>query len=331
MLNDISIRVQNLKGYYRGSFGVIHAVEDVSLVVRRGDILGLAGESGCGKSTLLKLLIGVPEPPLSYEGGEVKLEGYDIWKMDYGTLRKKVLGKCVSYVPQSSCDALNPVLRIRQFIADLLKEQTGHNYSAKEIREMLVSHFASLGLDKRILDLYPHELSGGMKQRSVVAISTYLKPSILLLDEPTSALDVTSQKRLIEMLASLYQEGITKTIVISAHDLAILRQICNRIAIMYAGKIVEVGKMDDVVGDPLHPYTELLINSLMPLERRIKTKKLTALGGRPPDLRVPPQGCRFNPRCPSRMDVCMSKEPSMIEEDERLVACWLHCGGRQES
>jgi len=326
MSKNTSLRVQDLKGYYRGSFGVIHAVEGVSLIVERGEILGLAGESGCGKSTLLKLLTGMAEPPLSYEGGEVELEGYNIWNMDYEELRRKVLGKRLSYVPQSSYDALNPVLRVREYIADLLKEHTGRNYSANGIREILVNHFAELGLDKRVLDLHPHELSGGMRQRTVVAISTYLKPSVLLLDEPTSALDVTSQKRLIEMLASLHREGTTKTMIISSHDLSILRQICNRIAIMYAGRIVEIGKMADVISKPLHSYTKMLLNSLLPLERWTKSRKLTGLVGKPPDLRSPPRGCSFHPRCPHRKDVCMSKEPPVTKKGDSLVECWLHCG-----
>jgi len=325
MKNNIALKAQDLSGYYKGPFGVIRAVEEVSLIVERGETLGLAGESGCGKSTFLKLLTGIVEPPLHHQGGEVEVEGNKIYNMNPEELRKNVSGRHILYVPQSTFDSLNPTLRIREFIADMLRDRTGQKYPADEVRGMLADHFSKLGLDKRVLDLYPHELSGGMKQRALIAMSTYGRPSILLLDEPTSALDVTSQKRLIEMLEALHREEIIKTMIVSTHDVTILRQLCNRIAIMYAGKIVEVGNAEDVIENPYHTYTEMLINSLLPLERWTKTEKITGIAGRPPDLRSPPSGCRFHPRCPNCTDICMPKEPPLIEKGNRLVSCWRHC------
>ena len=327
MEKEIAVRTQDLKGYYRGSFGTVYAVDGVSLSVRRGEILGLAGESGCGKSTLLRLLTGIIDPPLHYEGGEVEVatekgEELSIWYMNPEELRGKVSGKLISFVPQSSFDALNPALRIRKFIADMLWEHSRRKYSAKEVHEMVAPHFAKLGLDEGVLDRYDHELSGGMKQRTVIAIPTYLRPFILLLDEPTSALDVSSQKRLIELLARLHQEKTVETMIFSSHDITVLRQLCHRIAIMYAGKIAEIGDTDDMIKEPLHPYTRGLINSLLPLERQIRQEKLTGIAGRPPDLAHPPPGCRFHPRCSERTANCKRKEPPIIEKNGRLISCW---------
>jgi len=329
---EVSLLVKELKGYYKGSFGVVHAVDGVSLSLRRGEILGLAGESGCGKSTLLMLMTGVINPPLYYEGGEVIVfekngERYSIWNMSPEELRKNVSGKLIAYVPQSSFDALNPSLKIKEFMADMLREHTGRKYSPEEVKKMALDHFVRLGLDESVLDRYPHEFSGGMKQRVVIGISTYLRPSILLLDEPTSALDVTSQKRLIELLVHLHRKRIIESMILTSHDLALLRQLCDRIVIMYAGKIVEVGDVESIINKPLHPYTSGLINSLLPLESWVRSRKLTGIGGRPPDLTNPPPGCRFHPRCPRAMDICRSKEPPIIRRGDRLVACWLFYEG----
>jgi peptide/nickel transport system ATP-binding protein len=325
-----ALRVHDLLGCYRGSFGTVHAVNNVSLTVRRGEIVGLAGESGCGKSTFLRLLTGLINPPLHYEGGEVIMltkdtEEYNIWNMNPNELKEKVSGKLISYVPQSSFDALYPSKRIRNFIADMLEEHEGRKHSSDEIHKMLADHFSRLGLDEAILDRYPHELSGGMRQRTVVAISTYLRPYILLLDEPTSALDVSSQKLLIELLAQLQNEKIVETMIFSSHDIAVLRQICHRIAIMYAGKIAEMGDMEDIINNSLHPYTQGLINALLPLEHDVRSKSLIGIGGRPPDLSSPPPGCRFHPRCSQCTDICEPNEPPLVEVAEgHFVSCWLY-------
>ena len=322
-MNSVVLRVQDLKGYYKGTFGVIYAVDGVSLTIEKGDILGLAGESGCGKSSFLKLITGTPGSLLNYEGGTIEVEGYNIYKITAKKLRKEVKCKVISYVPQSALNALNPTIQLKSFVADMLRERTGHKYSGNEARELLTNHFKMLNLDKHVLDLYPHQLSGGMKQRAIVAISTYSNPSLLLIDEPTSSLDVTSQKRMVEMLLFLYKSGTIKSMIISAHDVSMLRQICNRIAIMYAGKIVELGKTDDIINNPFHPYTKLLMVSLLPLEKWIKKEKLNSVEGKPPDLRSPPSGCRFHPRCTECMDICASQLPPLIEKEGRFVSCWL--------
>ncbi|MEM1543907.1 MAG: ABC transporter ATP-binding protein [Candidatus Bathyarchaeia archaeon] len=329
-MSEYSLIVQDLKGrYYSAVFGVVYAVDGVSFSVKKREILGLAGESGCGKSTLLRLLTGVAEPPLRYEGGNVIIIGndgreYNIWQMSGEELRREVLGKLISYIPQSVFDALDPTQRIRDFMAMTLEERTGVKYSGEEIRKIVGEHFERLGLSIDVLDRYPHELSGGMRQRAVIAISTYLKPIVLLLDEPTSALDVSSQKRLIELLISFHKDRIIDTIIFASHDITLLRQLCQRIAIMYAGKIVEIANTEDIIYDPLHPYTRGLIESLLPLEETIKKKKIFGIPGAPPILTAPPAGCRFHSRCGQKMDICKIKEPPFIEQDGRFVSCWLY-------
>ncbi len=318
---------KKLRGYYRAPFGVVQGVDGVSLSVYEGDSLAIAGESGCGKTTLIELFTGTPVPLLYYEGGDIIVESYDILHMDPEKLRKEV--KCVhlSYVPQSALSSLNPTKRVKEFLADMLKERTGESYTPDEAKEMIGKHFKRLGLDTKLLDRYPHELSGGEKQRATIAISTFSEPSVLLVDEPTSSLDVSSQRKMIELLVDILRRKIVRSLVVVSHDLGVLRQMCDRLAVMYGGRLVEVGKMDDIVGKPLHPYTKLLLSSLVPLEKNIKNKRLKSIPGRPPDLRDPPPACRFHPRCPRCMDVCKKKRPPMFKIEGREVACWLLAKG----
>ncbi|MCD6247984.1 MAG: ABC transporter ATP-binding protein [Hadesarchaea archaeon] len=316
--------VKNLKGYYRGTFGVVHAVDGVSLKVDEGERVGIAGESGCGKSSFAQLITGTTTPLLHYEGGQVKVYGYDIWKISPEKMRKEVKCKLMSYVPQAMLNSLNPTKRVREFIADMMRERTGRKYSIDEVREMAIEHFERLGLDGYVLDVYPHELSGGMAQRVITAISTLGSPKLLITDEPTSALDVTSQKRMIKLMIDIQREGIIKSLICISHDLAALNQLCDRIVIMYAGVFVEDGRVDEVINNPFHPYTRMLMDSLLPLEPETKDKELSSISGVVPDLRNPPPGCRFHPRCDQCMEICTRKEPPEVEKDGRIVKCWLY-------
>ncbi len=326
MTNQLLL-IKELKGYYRGTFGIVHGVDGVSLAIKNGEIIGLAGESGCGKSTLAELVTGTPRPLLHYEGGQVLLDDFDIYNLDPEVLRTEVKCKRMAYVPQASMDSLNPVKRIRDFIMDVVQERTGENPPKKEVLEMAAAHFERLGLEKRVLGLYPHELSGGMKQRSIIAISTLWNPKLLIIDEPTSALDVTSQKRMIKLLWDLEQEKIIQCMLFVSHDIATLRQLCDRCTIMYCGKLVETSGMDEILNDPLHPYTRGLIASVVSYDPK-KSRKggLKSIPGRHPDLRNPPSGCRFHPRCGEAMEICKSKEPPLIEAvtRKRGVSCWLY-------
>jgi peptide/nickel transport system ATP-binding protein len=318
--------IEDLKGYYRGTFGVVFGVDGVTLTLDSGEILGLAGESGCGKSTLAELVSGSPPPLLHYEGGKILVDGFDIYHIDPKLLRTEVKCKRMSYVPQASMESLNPVKRIRDFIMDVVKERTGKKPSKEEVLKMAGDHFKTLGLESWVLDRYPLELSGGMKQRVVIGISTLWNPKLLVIDEPTSALDVTSQKRMIRSLLNLKEEKIIESMLYISHDMTSLRQICDRCAVMYCGKIVETGPMDDIINDPHHPYTQGLISSVVSYDPEGREKgELSSIPGEHPDLRNPPSGCRFHPRCANATESCKSVEPPVIraEKGKRECACCL--------
>lgn len=324
------LRVENLRTYYQTRFGEkIRAVQGVSFDLSEGEVLGIAGESGCGKSTLGVSLSGLFPPPLKYEAGSVLLDGMDIMQMDKSKLRKDILGKRISFIPQSAMNALNPTMKIKDFIFDLMKE---HNpeMSRKEIMERAEHRFESLSLPKRVLDSYPLELSGGMKQRTVVVISTLMNPDILIADEPTSALDVSSQKIVIKLMKRLFEERIIKSIIFITHELPLLRHIADRIAVMYAGEFVEFGNMEQVIFDPLHPYSKALMNSIIVPEKGIKGRKLVSIPGAPPDPRREIKGCKFASRCPWASEECRERQIEMKEVNGRLVRCLKILGGDTE-
>jgi peptide/nickel transport system ATP-binding protein len=321
------LEIEELKGYYRGTFGVVYGVDGVTLNLDSGEILGLAGESGCGKSTLAELVSGSPPRLLHYEGGKIIVDGFDIYHIDPEILRTEVKCKRMSYVPQAAMESLNPVKRIRDLLMDVMKERTGKKPPREEVLEMAAEHFKTLGLERWVLDRYPFELSGGMKQRVVIGVSTLWNPKLLLIDEPTSALDVTSQRRMIKALLDLKQAKIIESMIYISHDISSLRQLCDRCAVMYCGKIVETGSMDEIINNPLHPYTQGLISSIVSYEPEGRRKgSLKSIPGEHPDLRNPPPGCRFHPRCPYAMNICKTEEPPIItsEKGKREVSCWLH-------
>lgn len=336
------LEIEDLKGNYRGIFGVVRAVDGVTLTVESGEIMGLAGESGCGKSTLAQLSSGSPSPLLHYESGRILVDGIDIYKTDPEVFRTEVKCKRMSYVPQASMDSLNPVKRIRDFVLDVVNERSSkkplilrirdlsrarRQSLKKEALKMAGDHFEKLGLDRSVLDRYPHELSGGMKQRVVIGISTLWNPKLLIIDEPTSALDVTTQKRVIESLVNLKRIGIIKSMLFISHDITVLGQLCDRCAVMYGGKIVEVNRMDDILNKPEHPYTRMLISSVVSYDpTRMGKGGLKSIPGSPPDLRNPPEGCRFYPRCEMCSDRCKSKNPPLKPVGNGVVACWRHDG-----
>ncbi|MFX0074498.1 MAG: ABC transporter ATP-binding protein [Candidatus Hermodarchaeota archaeon] len=322
------IKIKDLRGYYRGSFGVVHAVDGVSLSVNRGDIVGIAGESGCGKTSLAELITGRPIQLLHHEGGQVYVNDLSMYELDAEVIRKEILCKVMGYVPQASQNSLNPVKKIRSFILDVTRERIGRKPENKEqVLDRVVEHFNKLGLERSVIDKYPHELSGGMKQRVVVGISTLWNPLILIVDEPTSALDVTTQQLLVETFKYLKKMGIVETILFISHDIPVLAQVCNTCIIMYAGRIVEKGSMDSIINNPLHPYTKLLINSIACFNPDGSAEtELEGIPGRPPDLKSPPKGCRFYPRCPSRLEKCKENYPPSFNpgEAKNPVACWLY-------
>ncbi len=328
-MNNALVTVEKLKGYYVGGFGVVHGVDDVSLTIREGEAVGLVGESGCGKSTLAQLITGVTGPVLHYQAGTVIVDGYNVYAISEETLRTEVLCKRLAYIPQAAMDSLNPVKRIRDLLRDVVKERTGHRPSMEEILRMAGEHFESLGLQRSVLHLYPHELSGGMKQRVVVAISTLWNPKILVVDEPTSALDVSSQKLLVRTLSLLRHRGMVKSMLFITHDIPVARQICQTLAVMYCGQLVEVGPVEEVLESPRHPYTQGLLASIASYEPQLgRRPRLESIPGRPPDMRNPPPGCRFHPRCSLAQPRCTQNEPpEVVLAGKRMVRCWRFGGG----
>ncbi|MEN4099151.1 MAG: ABC transporter ATP-binding protein [Anaerolineaceae bacterium] len=274
----------------------VYAVDHVSLKVDEGKSLGIAGESGCGKSTLALSLMGYYFPPLHYTSGDIIIDGTNISGMDPDDVRKTILGTEISYIPQSAMNALNPTQKIIHFIEDVVQ---AHNLVAtkKEIYELAKKSFEILGLPETVLHRYPVELSGGMKQRTVIAVSVILFPKVLIADEPSSALDVTSQKMVIKMLRDLMEKGIIKSMIFITHELPLLYNVVDDIMVMYAGQIVEKGTAQEAVFDPLHPYSKGLMASIIVPESGARKYKLTAIPGVPPNLKKPPAGCRFAERC----------------------------------
>ncbi|NLP35524.1 MAG: ABC transporter ATP-binding protein [Clostridiales bacterium] len=281
----------------------VYAVDHVSLSIVEGKSLGIAGESGCGKSTLALSLMGYYFPPLHYTSGDIIIDGQNISKMDPDTIRKNILGTEIAYIPQSAMNALNPTQKIIRFIEDVVH---AHNpkVSKKDIYDMAKKRFEELGLPSNVLGKHAVELSGGMKQRTVIAISTILSPKVLIADEPSSALDVTSQKMVIKMLRNLMDKGYIKSMIFITHELPLLYNVTDDIMVMYAGQIVEKGTAKEMVFDPIHPYSKGLMGSIIVPEEGTRDVKLTAIPGTPPNLKKPPSGCRFAERCKYATNEC---------------------------
>ena len=281
----------------------VYAVDHVSLKVEEGKTLGIAGESGCGKSTLALSLMGYYFPPLHYSSGEIIIDGRKISGMDPDDVRKSILGTEIAYIPQSAMNALNPTQKVISIIEDVVQAHDS-TVSKEQIYERAVESFANLGLPEEVLQKYSTELSGGMKQRTVIAISVFLSPVVLIADEPSSALDVTSQKMVIKMLRQLMDQGYIKAMIFITHELPLLYNVTDDIMVMYAGQIVEQGSAKELVFDPLHPYSKGLMGSIIVPESGVRDAKLTAIPGVPPNLKDPPSGCRFAERCKYVRPMC---------------------------
>ncbi len=323
--NKNVLSVNDLRIYYKTRLlEKIYAVDGVTLDLKEGRVLGIAGESGCGKSTLAVSLMGLYESPLHYGSGEIRIEtssgNTDITKIDKESLRVNVLGKKIAYIPQAAMNALNPTMRIKNFIFDIMKEHYP-DMTKEKVYNIAKERFLNLNLPARVLDSYPNELSGGMKQRTVIAISTIMNPEILVADEPTSALDVSSQKVVMRMLKSLMDSGIVKSMILITHELPLLYHIADDIMVMYAGEAVEIGSSDEIVFDPLHPYSKALMTSIVVPEVGIKNQKLSAIAGAPPNLKNKIEGCRFAQRCKDKSEACMTGAVGMKEQSGRSYRC----------
>jgi peptide/nickel transport system ATP-binding protein len=312
------LEVRNLKAYYRSQRGPIRAVDGVDLAVQSGELFGIAGESGCGKSTLARAILRLIKAPCYVAGGSILLDGTDILHLDQESLRC-MRGSTLSYIPQSSMNALNPVMRVRDQIVDaiLAHESVSRTEALERAEELL----AAVGLPPRVSGMFPHELSGGMKQRVVIAIAIALGPKLLVADEPTTALDVVTQRGIVQALADI-RDTLGTTIMLISHDLAVHAECVDRLLVMYAGKVAEVGSVYDLFESPLHPYSQVLVAAIPSIEER---RAIKGLAGQPPNLLEPPPGCRFEPRCPRAMPVCRTKEPPLREvAPNRWAACFLY-------
>ena len=290
----------------------VYSVDHVSLTIEEGKSLGIAGESGCGKSTLALSLMGYYFPPLHYTSGDIIVDGKNITGMDPDTIRKTVLGSDVAYIPQAAMNALNPTRKVGKFIEDVIH---AHELpmDKKQIREMAEQRFALLGLPVDALDKHSVELSGGMRQRVVIAVSTILNPKVLIADEPSSALDVTSQKMVIKMMKDMMAKGLVKSMIFITHELPLLYNVTDDIMVMYAGQIVERGTAKEMVFDPIHPYSRGLMRSILVPEEGTRDVKLTAIPGTPPNLKHPPQGCRFAERCRYATEACKFNQMPLLD------------------
>jgi peptide/nickel transport system ATP-binding protein len=297
VMSNVVLEVRDLTTKYITRFREeVYAVDHVSLKVEEGKSLGIAGESGCGKSTLALSLMGYYFPPLHYTCGEIIIDGRDISAMRPDDVRKSILGTEIAYIPQSAMNALNPTQKVIHFVEDVFQAHDPFK-SKKEIHEFAKEAFETLGLPEEVLQKYPVELSGGMKQRTVIAVSVLLCPKVLIADEPSSALDVTTQKMVIKMLKGLMENGFIKSMIFITHELPLLYNVTDDIMVMYAGQIVEKAAAREAVFDPLHPYAKGLMGSIIVPESGLRDVKLAAIPGVPPNLKDPPVGCRFAERC----------------------------------
>jgi peptide/nickel transport system ATP-binding protein len=316
------LRTERLKAYYQMKyFGIareVRAVDDISLHVDRNEIYGLAGESSCGKTTFIKTVARAIRPPLNVVGGSVRYSflDRDLYEVEPERMAE-IRWAHISYIMQGSMNVLNPLRRVRQSFLDFAFRHIA--LPRKEFFEIISEHLERLHLSPAILKAYPHELSGGMRQRVTIALATVCQPEFIIADEPTTALDVIVQKSVLGMIREV-QQKIGSSILLVTHDLAVHANVADRLGIMYAGRLVEEGRTADVFRNPLHPYTAHLIASL-PRIGDLAPK--AALTGSPPNLAAPPAGCRFHPRCPLAMDVCRRETPAltMLAPGHR-VACF---------
>jgi oligopeptide/dipeptide ABC transporter ATP-binding protein len=313
------LEIQDLHVYYATPTGDVIAVNGADLTVYEGETVGLVGESGCGKSTLAMGIMRLVQPPGRIVKGQVRLQGTNLLALSERELRE-VRWSQVALIPQGAMNSLNPVMRVKDQIGEAIVTHQPQR-SAAELRERILKLLSMVGLPGRVYSMYPHELSGGMKQRVCIAMAIALTPSLVIADEPTSALDVVVQRIVAQTLLDV-KRHLGVSMILIGHDMGLMAQLVDRIVVMYAGNIVEIARVDDLFREPLHPYTQLLISSIPSIKQR---KPLQVTEGLTHDLRRPPPGCIFQLRCPHVMDVCRQAVPPLRElRPNHFVACHLY-------
>ena len=318
-MSEPVLRVEDLRVYYHTARGPVKAVDGVSFALEAGAKLGLVGESGSGKSTMALALLRMIKPPGCIEGGRILLGNTDLTQLSEEQMRQVRLGE-ISMIPQGAMNSLNPVVRIRRQMIDGMIAH-GENLTAREYDRRVAEVLDWVDLDPSVAHMYPHELSGGMKQRVCIAIAISLHPKIIIADEPTGALDVVVQRQVMETIDRVQQE-LDAAVILIGHDMGLMVQFVERMVVMYAGKVAEMGAIRSLFTEPLHPYTQLLIDSLPTLESK---ETLRGIPGIAPSLLNPPSGCVFHPRCPQVMAHCSQRSPALVEQKAgHWAACHLY-------
>ncbi len=316
------LKVENLSTSYKTIDGDVHVLNDINFEIHDNEIFGIAGESGCGKTTLLNTLYDIVEFPLVIDKGRVVLEGEkngEKYSFESGQIRKTWWNN-ISYVPQAAQSVLNPIVRLKTQFIDSIPKEDRKNETPEQTLARVADYLKELNLSPDVLESYPFQLSGGMRQRAIIALATFMAPGLVLADEPTTALDVVVQKGILMMLMRLQQQ-LKNSLVIVSHDMGVHYQITDRMAIMYSGSIAELGRTEDIFNDPIHPYTKMLVDALPRVGEDVQR---VGIAGRPPALKNPPPGCRFAPRCPHATDRCRSEVPKFREiTPGRFAACHL--------
>ncbi|MCS7364738.1 MAG: ABC transporter ATP-binding protein [archaeon GB-1867-035] len=313
------LEVRELKTYYFTLRGPVKAVDGVSFDVEKGETVGLAGESGCGKTTTALSIIKLIPPPGKIIGGKIIFEGKDLVTMKDSDIRR-IRWKGIAMIFQGAMNALNPVFKVGDQIAEAILAHE-KNVSEKEAWERAEKLLEMVGIDPSRAQDYPHEFSGGMRQRAMIAMALACNPKLLIADEPATALDVIVQAQVLEVMRNL-KTRLNLSMILITHDLSIIAEMCDRVAIMYAGKIVEYGSARDIFKNPQHPYTKGLIGAFPSI--RGPKKSLQSIPGSPPNLLNPPPGCRFHPRCPQAMPICRKEEPKVVKlGGGHIVSCHL--------
>ncbi|HQO45425.1 MAG TPA: ABC transporter ATP-binding protein [Rectinema sp.] len=323
MSDEVILQVKDLKTYFNVDEGVVKAVDGVSFELHRSETLGIVGESGSGKSvTNLSIINLIPTPPGKIVGGEVLFHGTDLLKLPPSEIRH-IRGNKISMIFQDPMTSLNPFLRISTQMIETIQLHQGLDKKAAKEKAIEMLKFAGIPAPEKRIDQYPHQFSGGMRQRVMIAMALSCNPEILIADEPTSALDVTIQAQILELIKELTRKLGTAVILIT-HSLGVVAGMCDTICVMYAGRIVERGRTEDIFESPKHPYTMGLIRSVPRLDQETKTR-LYSIPGQPPNVIDLPDCCPFYPRCEQAMDICREKYPSIVSfENNQSVACWLY-------